>query len=109
MKLISLIRSFLFIFLIFSTNFVLADQCKLDGLSDLSTDPPFDSYDGAVQVSMHPVFVKLGPVAKPGSDAKPGSLQSLERQWSPQGQTRTCYIPQKLFNVFSERRQGQGQ
>jgi len=62
MNLKSLIQFFGFIFLIFSTNFVLADQCKLDGLSDLSTDPPFDSYDGAVQVSMHPVFVKLGPV-----------------------------------------------
>ena len=62
MKLKSLIKFILFIFSIFSTNFALADQCKLDGLSDLSIAAPFDSYDEDIQVEMLPVFRKLGPV-----------------------------------------------
>ena len=39
-----------------------AERCKLDGLDDLSISPPFDSYDGNIEVELLPVFVKIGPI-----------------------------------------------
>lgn len=38
------------------------ERCKLNGLDDLSISPPFDSYDGNVEVELLPVFVKIGPI-----------------------------------------------
>lgn len=39
-----------------------AERCKLGGLEDLSISPPFDSYDGNIEVNLLPVFVKIGPI-----------------------------------------------
>ena len=39
-----------------------AERCNLSGLDSLSISPPFDSYDGNIEVDLLPVFLKIGPV-----------------------------------------------
>ena len=50
------------IFLSLLSSVVHAERCKLSGLDSLSISPPFDSYEGNIEVDLLPVFVKIGPV-----------------------------------------------
>ena len=52
-----------FILIFFFVGVSYADQCKLDGINELTTSPPFDSYGGGdVEVDLLPIFLKIGPI-----------------------------------------------
>ena len=39
-----------------------AERCDLGSLDGLSISPPFESYDGNIEVELIPAFVKIGPI-----------------------------------------------